>query len=84
MLFRSAHDISLSAANSVNFGRIIFQIIYHVHSYLELVRQEVIQLGEKVYLNVPSGNFGNALRQFAGTFIFIHECARTELYIHHQ
>lgn len=55
------HDISLSAANSVNFGRIIFQTIYHVYSYLELVRQGAIQLGDQVYLNVPSGNFGNAL-----------------------
>jgi threonine synthase len=54
-------EIYLSAANSVNFGRIIFQLIYHIHSYLELVRQNEIGLGENIYFDIPSGNFGNAL-----------------------
>ncbi len=43
-------DISLSAANSVNFGRIIFQIIYHIYSYIELVRRGEISLGEEIYI----------------------------------
>jgi threonine synthase len=54
-------NISLSAANSVNFGRIIFQMLYQFHCYLALVRQQAIELGEQVVLHIPSGNFGNAL-----------------------
>ena len=57
-------NISLSAANSVNFGRIIFQMLYQFHSYLALVRQHEIKLGDPIVLHIPSGNFGNALGAF--------------------
>lgn len=56
--------ISLSAANSVNFGRIIFQMLYHFHAYLELVRDDEIELGDEIVLHIPSGNFGNALSAY--------------------
>jgi len=47
---------NLSSANSINFGRILPQIIYYVFAYAQLA-----DIGEEVVFSVPSGNFGNAL-----------------------
>jgi len=47
---------NLSSANSINFGRILSQIVYYVYAYAQLA-----QGGEEIIFSVPSGNFGNAL-----------------------
>lgn len=54
-------NIVLSSANSINWGRLFPQIVYHVASYLNLVSKKVIKLGDKIDIAVPTGNFGNIL-----------------------
>ena len=49
-------DLNLTSANSINFGRILPQIIYYIHTCAQLTRET-----EPAVFSVPSGNFGNAL-----------------------
>lgn len=55
------NDIFLSSANSINIGRLLPQIVYYFHSYIQLVKTNQIKLGDEVNFCIPSGNFGNAL-----------------------
>lgn len=63
-IFLETKNLHLSASNSVNFGRIAFQIIYHIHSYIFLQNMGTIKNNETFDIVVPSGNFGNALGAF--------------------
>jgi len=47
---------NLTSANSINFGRILPQMIYYIYAYAQLAAS-----GEQIVFSVPSGNFGNAL-----------------------
>lgn len=53
--------IKLSSANSINWGRLVPQIAYYVYAYVDLLRREKIEAGEKINIIVPTGNFGNIL-----------------------
>ena len=53
-----------SSANSINIGRLIPQIVYYVHAYLELLRNKKVKDGEKINIVVPTGNFGNILAAY--------------------
>lgn len=48
-----------SSANSINWGRLVPQIVYYVSAYCDLVSAGRIVLGDAVNVCVPTGNFGN-------------------------
>lgn len=50
-----------SSANSINWGRLVPQIVYYFSAYADMVGCECIKQGDPVNFVVPTGNFGNIL-----------------------
>ena len=58
-----ASGVFLSSANSINWGRLVPQIVYYISAYCDMYKDGVISEGEMIDVCVPTGNFGNI---FAG------------------
>ena len=54
----------LSSANSINWGRVLPQVVYYISAYCDLVRDGRIRMGEEINFCVPTGNFGDILAGF--------------------
>jgi threonine synthase len=54
-------NIRLSSANSINWGRLVPQIVYYFAAYAQLLKAGKIAFGDKVDFCVPTGNFGDIL-----------------------
>lgn len=53
-----------SSANSINWGRLVPQIVYYISAYADLVAGDKIKAGDPVNICVPTGNFGNILAAY--------------------
>ncbi|KAM3546987.1 hypothetical protein ARSEF1564_000028 [Beauveria bassiana] len=54
--------LNLGAVNSINWSRILAQIVYYFHAYFSLAKQSPeFKIGDKVRFVVPTGNFGDIL-----------------------
>ncbi|MDR3136055.1 MAG: threonine synthase [Coriobacteriales bacterium] len=56
--------LQLSSANSINWGRLLPQIVYYVSAYSHMVQEGCLQAGSPLDVCVPTGNFGNILAAY--------------------
>ncbi|MEE8722200.1 MAG: threonine synthase [Eggerthellaceae bacterium] len=56
--------IALSSANSINWGRLMPQIVYYLSAYAQLVADGKVAQGDPIDVCVPTGNFGNILAAY--------------------
>ena len=54
----------LSSANSINWGRILPQVVYYCSAYCDLVGDGRLAMGAPVNFCVPTGNFGDILAAY--------------------
>lgn len=54
-------NIRLSSANSINWGRLVPQVVYYFYAYFRLAEQGAVAWGAPVDFCVPTGNFGDIL-----------------------
>ena len=52
---------TFSSANSINWGRLVPQIVYYFSAYVDAVSSGKIKFGDGVNFVVPTGNFGDIL-----------------------
>ncbi len=58
-------NMQFSSANSINWGRLLPQIVYYISAYCDLMGTgEMDYEGEQVNVVVPTGNFGNILAAY--------------------
>ena len=58
------NNMLFSSANSINWGRLLPQIVYYISAYCDLVNEGKIKIGDKINIVVPTGNFGNILAAY--------------------
>ncbi len=58
------HHMAFSSANSINWGRLVPQIVYYVSAYCDMVKSEKLKIGAPMNVVVPTGNFGNILAAY--------------------
>lgn len=58
------HGVALSSANSINWGRLMPQIVYYLSAYADLVARGEVAPGDPVDVCVPTGNFGDILAAY--------------------
>ncbi len=58
------NGMCFSSANSINWGRLVPQIVYYVSAYCDLIACGKIAYGDGINIVVPTGNFGNILAAY--------------------